>query len=306
MSATFQEELAGNRGSRRGKRGVAPLPVAMCVRRHRIAAGWVGACVYPPPFAVQCCSCGIGTNLVLWNGQISPRIWAPGLELLPTSCAPCPLSCAKLQSSCIGGCATGAGVALTRSARSWQECRPPPRCPIAPRLRRACGQLGVQIRLPAVLSLGKAQRELSWYVAVAASESSESPWSGLCHRGREHSCSLGTVAAAVAAELQLSCSTVAADSDVATLAASWTSIRCPQRRGIRHPRMMVVNPRRPVLWLVPRAVLRNPGWLESVLSMVDTARIFPPLDRGGREWAPEVPAHQALLHGVRERLKREE
>jgi hypothetical protein len=37
-----------------------------------------------------------------------------------------------------------------------------PRCPIA-RLLRECGQVGVQVKIPAVLSLGKKQRELSWH-----------------------------------------------------------------------------------------------------------------------------------------------
>ena len=157
-------------------------------------------------------------------------------------------------------------------AEYLQECRTPPRCPIA-RLLRACGQLGVQIRLPAVLSLGKAQRELSW------------------HGLMQHLRGLASAAEA-AAQLQ---------ADVATLAASWTSIRrCLQRRGIRSPRMMVVNPRHPpVLWLVPRTIPRNPCWLEPlrrVLSSVDTALLFPPLDRG--EGVPEVPVHQALFHDV--------
>ena len=70
--------------------------------------------------------------------------------------------------------------------------------------------------------------------------------------------------------------------------------------------MMVVNPRcPPVLWLVPVTIPRNPGWLEPlrrVLPMVDTALLFPPLDRG--EGVPEVPAHQALLHDVIRGLKR--
>ena len=163
-------------------------------------------------------------------------------------------------------------------AEYLQECRTPPRCPIA-RLLRACGQLGVQIRLPAVLSLGKVQRELSWH--------------GLLQhlRGR---------ASVAEAEAQLK-------ADVATLVASWTTLRrCLQRRGIRYPRMMVVNPRRPpVLWLVPMTIPRNPGWLEPlrrVLPTVDTALLFPPLDRG--QGVPEVPAHQALLHDVIGGLKR--
>ena len=163
-------------------------------------------------------------------------------------------------------------------AEYLQECRTPLRCPIA-RLLRACGQLGVQIRLPAVLSLGKVQRELSWH--------------GLLQHLRRR-------ASAAEAEAQL-------QADVATLAASWTTIRrCLQRRGIRYPRMMVVNPRcPPVLWLVPVTIPRNPGWLEPlrrVLPMVDTALLFPPLDRG--EGVPEVPTHQALLHDVIGGLKR--
>jgi hypothetical protein len=98
------------------------------------------------------------------------------------------------------------------------------------------------------LSLGKVQRELSWH--------------GLLQplRGR---------ASAAEAEAQL-------QADVATLAASWTTIRrYLQRRGIRYPRMMMVNPRRPpVLWLVPITITRNPGWLEPlrrVLPMVESS-----------------------------------
>jgi hypothetical protein len=60
-------------------------------------------------------------------------------------------------------------------AEYLQESRTPLRCPIA-RLLRACGQLGVQIRLPAVLSLGKVQRELSWHGLP-------SPRPGLSRRG---------------------------------------------------------------------------------------------------------------------------
>jgi hypothetical protein len=48
-------------------------------------------------------------------------------------------------------------------AEYLQTCRPIPRCPPISRLLRACGQLGVQIKIPAVLFLGKEQRELSWH-----------------------------------------------------------------------------------------------------------------------------------------------
>ena len=62
---------------------------------------------------------------------------------------------------------------------------------------------------PAVLSLGKVQRELSWH--------------GLLQHLRGQ-------ASAAEAEAQL-------QADVAMLAASWTTIRrCLQRRGIRYPR----------------------------------------------------------------------
>ena len=96
--------------------------------------------------------------------------------------------------------------------------------------------------------------------------------------------------------------------DVEALGASWAAVRrCLRRRGIRYPRMLVVNPRRPpAVWLVPRSLPRNPSWLEPlrrVLPAVDTALLFPPLDRG--EGVPEVPAHQALLHDVLGGLQRE-
>ena len=163
-------------------------------------------------------------------------------------------------------------------AEHLQACRSTPRCPIA-RLLRACGQLGVQVKLPAVLSLGKEQRELSWH--------------GLMQhlRGRAST-------AEDDAQLQ---------ADMAILEASWAAIRrCLRRRGIRYPRMLVVNPRRPpAIWLVPRSLPRNPRWLEPlrrVLPTVNTTLLFPPLDRG--EGVPEVPAHQALLHEVMWGLKR--
>ena len=163
-------------------------------------------------------------------------------------------------------------------AEYLQTCRPIPRCPIA-RLLRACGQLGVHIKLPAVLSLGKEQRELSWH--------------GLMQhfRGR---------ASAAEADAQL-------QADVETLGASWAAVRrCLRRRGIRYPRMLVLNPRRPpAVWLVPRSLPRNPSWLEPlrrVLTEVDTALLFPPLDRG--EGVPEVVTHQALLHDVLWGLRR--
>ena len=46
-------------------------------------------------------------------------------------------------------------------AAHLSEERAPRRCPIA-RLLRACGQLGIEARLPVCLSMGKVQRETSW------------------------------------------------------------------------------------------------------------------------------------------------
>ena len=145
-----------------------------------------------------------------------------------------------------------------------------PRCPIA-RLLRTCGQLGVQIRLPACLSSGKKQRELSWH--------------GLLKHLRSRASAEGA-----AAQLQ---------ADVETVGASWPAIhRLLGRRGVACPRMLVVNPRGvPVVWLLPLSLPRNPGWLEPlrrVLHGIDTAALFPLLDRG--EGAPEVAVHQAVLH----------
>jgi hypothetical protein len=140
-----------------------------------------------------------------------------------------------------------------------------------------CGQLGVQARLPACLSLGKTERETSWH-------------SLLMHLRRR-------------------ASTPDADdvfrSDVDQVAASWAAIRRRFRgRGIRQPRQLVLDPRaQPAVWLIPEVMTRQPHWLEAlrrVLHRVDTAAIFPRLDRGGG--AP-IPAHQTLLREVIAGLK---
>ena len=147
-----------------------------------------------------------------------------------------------------------------------------PHCPIA-RLLKACGQLGVQIRLPACLTLGKSQRNVSWHGL-------------LVHlRGR---------ASAPGAADQLR-------ADVETVEASWPAIyRRLRRRGVGSPRMLVINPRGAQgVWLLPRTLPRNPGWLEPLrraLHCADTAVLFPLLDRG--EGVPAEAIHQALLHDV--------
>ena len=152
----------------------------------------------------------------------------------------------------------------------------PRRCPLA-RFLRICGQLGVQARLPACLSLGKTQNETSWH-------------SLLEHLRRRTSAPDGDVAFR---------------NDVDIVSASWTAIRRRlRRRGIRQPRQLVLDPwAQPAVWLLPETMARRPHWLEAlrrVLNRVDTAAIFQRIDRGGG--AP-IPAHQALLREVIAGLK---
>ena len=59
----------------------------------------------------------------------------------------------------------------------------------------------------------------------------------------------------------------------------------------------------PTVWLIPETIARRPRWLEvllRVLHRVETAAIFPRLDRGG---GTPTPAHQALLLEVIAGLK---
>ena len=146
------------------------------------------------------------------------------------------------------------------------------RCPIA-RLLKACGQLGVQVRLPACLTLGKRVRELSWH--------------GLLGHLRSRA-----LAPDAADQLR---------ADFATVEVSWPDICCRlRRRGVGSPRMLVINPRGPQgVWLLPSTLPRNPGWLEPLrrtLCCANTAILFPLLDRG--EGVPDEAVHQALLHDV--------
>jgi len=158
-----------------------------------------------------------------------------------------------------------------------EELRPRP-CPLA-RFLRACGQLNIEIRLPACLSLGVAGRDTSW-------------------RG-------------LLMHLKQKCSSLDAGqilkTDFEVVHRAWCSIRRRfRRRGIRSPRQLIVNPRiSPAVWLVPEHMSKNPSWLEPlrrVLRMVDTRKLFHRLDRG--EGAPEVAAHQALIHDVIRGLQR--
>ena len=150
--------------------------------------------------------------------------------------------------------------------------RNPRSCPIA-RFLRACGQLGVEARLPACLSIGKSARETSWQSLLAH---------------------LRRVTSVPGADERL-------ESDMACVASAWCAIRRRlARRGIRQPRQLVLDPRaRPVVWLVPATLSPPPHWLDPlrrVLSVADAATLFPRLDRG--EGAPESRPHQALIHDV--------
>ena len=84
------------------------------------------------------------------------------------------------------------------------------------RLLRACGQLQVQIRLPACLTIGKEERETSWFALLTH----------LQQRAQ---------APEAAAQFRR---------DLAVVAAAWQSIRRHySRRGIRAPRQLVRDPR---------------------------------------------------------------
>ena len=170
----------------------------------------------------------------------------------------------RLCDSC--GCHTAQEL-----AEFLREERSPRSCPIA-RLLRACAQLEIQIRLPACLSLGKTERETSWYAAlkhirqqVEAQEDEQ---------GKK---------------------------DLETIVQSWSAIRRRwRRRGVRFPRQLVVDPQqRPALWLVPQSLRPNPRWLEPLrrlLKLVDTVSLFRKLDRGIGVSAP--PVHVGLIHDV--------
>ena len=156
----------------------------------------------------------------------------------------------------------------------------PRACPLA-RLFRACGQLQMEIHLPACLSLGLAGRDTSWHAL-------------LMH--------LRQKAGHAETDRQLA-------EDVDTVARAWAAIRRRfGRRGVRTPRQLILDPRATtVLWLVPeRMGKKSPQWLEPLrraLRVVETRRLFPRLSRG--EGASEVEVHQALLSDVIHGLKQQ-
>jgi len=172
----------------------------------------------------------------------------------------------RLCDSC--GCHTSSELATVLA-----EEGSPRKCPIA-RFLRACGQLGMQIRLPTCLSLGKTERETSWHCLLSH---------------------LRRLASSAGANDELR-------QDVACVASSWGAIRRRfRRRGVRIPRQLVVaaTRNRPAAWIVPETLSRNPRWLDSLrraLARLDPGPLFPRLDRG--EGARAVSDDQALVQAT--------
>ena len=168
------------------------------------------------------------------------------------------------------------GCHTARELTGWLATeRKTRRCPIS-RFLRVCGQLGLEARLPACLSLGKVERETSWYALLER---------------------IRTLASAHDAS-------VALKADVELVGKSWAAIRRRLRgRGMHQPRQLVIleaseGDRRPV-WLLPETMSRRPPWLAAlhrVLALVDVAALFPRLDRGLA--VASVQPHQALMHRV--------
>ena len=177
-------------------------------------------------------------------------------------------TCRKYKQLCAAcGCHNETELAA-HLAEEWR----PRACPIA-RLLRACGQLKMQVKLPACLSLGTAGRDTSWRAL-------------LTH--------LRNKASAVDASTLLK-------EDVSAVGRAWNTIRRRfKRRGVHVPRQLVLNPHLPTaFWLVPDTMRKNPSWLTPLrraLRAADTPLLFPRLDRGSV--CLEVPVHQALLHDV--------
>lgn len=166
----------------------------------------------------------------------------------------------KLCSSC--GCLNERELARHLATETQ-----PRRCPIA-RLLRACGQLGVDIKLPDCLATGKAAREVSWYAM------------------REH------IRSRIAPEDELG------KKEFACLVTHWQAILKRLRgRGIHFPRQLLLDRNaEPTTWLLPHQMSRNPGWLSPLrrlLERVQAKSLFPRLDRG--QGAAETPAHQELM-----------
>ena len=144
--------------------------------------------------------------------------------------------------------------------------RHPRKCPIA-RLLRAGAQLGIDIHLPKCLSLGKEQRDTSWF--------------GLKVR------------------IQTTCEGRVPPQDIATVINSWNAIYRRLSHGGRRTPRQIFDASQPATdrWRLPKELSRNPRWLEPlrrVLTGMDETGLFPPLDRG--EGFPSTAIHQALVH----------
>ena len=131
----------------------------------------------------------------------------------------------------------------------------------------------MQIRLPDCLTIGKEERETSWFALL----------SHLQQRAQ---------AREAAAQFR---------SDLAVVAAAWQSIRRHySRRGIRAPRQLVRDPRAPdAWWSLEGTNKRKASWMEPLqhtLMHADTALLFPRLSRA--VGAPDTPIHQTLMHDV--------
>ena len=125
------------------------------------------------------------------------------------------------------------------------------------RLLRACGQLKMQVKLPACLSLGTAGRDTSWRAL-------------LTH--------LRNKALAVDASTLLK-------EDVSAVGRAWNTIRHRfKRRGVHVPRQLVLNPHLPTaFWLVPDTMRKNPSLANAASASFEGsghATAFPALGQG--------------------------
>ena len=147
--------------------------------------------------------------------------------------------------------------------------RRPRQCPIA-RLLRACGQLGISVRLPACLSLGPREQETSWH--------------HLYMKVRD----LATADTA----------SDAARDDFVLVQRHWNALRLAlSRNGYRQPRMLIDGARsnqpkwRPLAFTQP---WRQPLYrLLQQFSFAARRQLFPALDRGRRSVVTET--HRDLI-----------
>ena len=204
----------------------------------------------------------------------------------------------------------------------------PRRCPIA-RLLRACGQLGMELKLPDCLSAGKAAREVSWFALLEhirdrVALDSAPARTGLI--GQDDPGQSGSGSSPLSPPARPATSDpagppaqvdhshhdnlrrgqTAGRDELACIERHWTTVRARLRsRGIHFPRQLLLDRTAAhAVWLLPQQMSGNPGWLKPLrrlLSRVDVPALFHSLDRG--EGATEPPAHQVLVHLVLSALK---